>query len=407
MRRIGAAVAVAVLVLGTASATAKRRPLLAMVWDGSVVSLTWVDPVSVRSGGGPSLPIGEAYLVARSPRGVTLAFDTGRGAVLSFVGTRTLRLRGSVALGDGWIGAATWPSPRRLVAVVDSQSRSRVVTVDPATRKKLSDRSVADADLLGAAATPSRVVFVLGETSKIGPVRLGVAGTDGAIRTVLLSQIEGGFESPVDYTTGVAKTARPALAVDPTGRRAAVVAASGLVAEVDLETLAVAYHPRAVRTPARAGKAFEGWQRSALWLPSGTIAVTGMDYHATLKDGKEEMSGTPAGVTLVDTRDWTSTTIDTGASFISRAGATLVAYGGAYVSGSSSFATGIGLRGYSADGAVRFQLFGTEQLGDVQIAGGLVYVAGCNDRCFRIVDPVSGAVVGTAETVRTTRLVGL
>jgi len=58
MRRFGAAVAVSVLVLGTASATAKRPSLLAMVWKGSVVSLTRVDPMSLRGVGAPSPPIG-------------------------------------------------------------------------------------------------------------------------------------------------------------------------------------------------------------------------------------------------------------------------------------------------------------------------------------------------------------
>jgi hypothetical protein len=39
--------------------------------------------------------------------------------------------------------------------------------------------------------------------------------------------------------TGVVTVASPALAVEPTGRRAAVVGAAGLVAEVDLDSLAV------------------------------------------------------------------------------------------------------------------------------------------------------------------------
>src|SRR5207253_3469117 len=112
----------------------------------------------------------------------------------------------------------------------------------------------------------------------------------------------------------------PALAVDPSGKRAAVVGSGGLVAEVDLDTLAVAYHPQAARSPARAGKAFEGWHRDALWLPNGTLAVTGMDYQWTVKNGAEEMSGTPAGVTLVDTRQWTSRVVDDGASSLARAG---------------------------------------------------------------------------------------
>src|SRR5207249_9634632 len=84
-RSLAAAVATA-LVLAAGSASGKRAPLLATVWKGSVVSLTRVDPMSLRPIGEPSLPIGGgAYRVAQSPRGAALAFDTGPGAVLSFV----------------------------------------------------------------------------------------------------------------------------------------------------------------------------------------------------------------------------------------------------------------------------------------------------------------------------------
>jgi hypothetical protein len=196
------------------------------------------------------------------------------------------------------------------------------------------------------------------------------------------------------------------LAIEPDGRRAAVVGEGGLVAEVDLDSLAVSYHPRALRTPARAHKALAGWQRSALWLPTGALAITGMDYSASVANGSEEMSGTPAGVTLVDTRDWTSRSVDGDASLITRIGSTLVAFGGAYAS-TPNAGTGIGVRGYSPDGVPRFQLFGADQVLDVQAAGGLAYIAGCDNRCFRIVDPASGAMVGTAQTLRPTQLVGL
>ena len=109
-------------------------------------------------------------------------------------------------------------------------------------------------------------------------------------------------------------------------------------------------------------------------------------------------------MTLIDTRDWTSSLVDDGASFLARAGTGIVAFGGADGSGPEVRA-GIGLRGYGADGTLRFQLFGAEQVGDVQVAGGLVYVPGCSDRCFRIVDPGSGQLMGKVETSRGTRLV--
>jgi hypothetical protein len=274
------------------------------------------------------------------------------------------------------------------------------------TRRKLGERTLPlHETLLVSNAAGGRVVFLAGRSDTIGPVRLGVAGADGRVRTVVLDRIAGGTEPPADYSTGVIKGAWPGLAVQPDGRRAAVIAAGGLVAEVDLDSLVVSYHPRGVRTPARAHKALAGWQRSALWLPAGTLAVTGMDYSASVANGTEEMTGTPAGVTLVDTRDWTSKGIDEGASLVTRVGSTLVVYGGAYASGPNG-GTGIGVRGYSPDGALRFQLFGAEQILDVQAAGELVYVTGCDRRCFRIVEPASGMVTGMAQTLRPTQLVG-
>jgi hypothetical protein len=403
--RLATALVATALVLGVGSAAAKRSPVLATVWKGSVVSLTRVDPMSLRPVGGRSLPIGGgAYLVARSPRGATLAFDTDRGAVLSFVDSETLRLRGSTTLGEGWTSAAAWPSAGRVVAVLGSEGGVRLVVVDPAAHRQLLVRRLPlRDDLLASAATANRVVFLLSESPDIASVRLAVAGADGAIRSVLLAQIRGGTQSPTEGD-GVVKTAWPALAVDPSGRRAAVVAAAGLVAEVDLETLAVTYHPRGVRVPARAAKALQGWERYAVWLPSGALAVTGMDYDATVQDGTKEMTGTPAGLTFVDTRDWSSTVVDQGASFLARAGSLLVVYGGALTPGPSSGA-GIGLRGYGPDGTLRFELFGAEQIGEVQVAGTLVYVSSCNDRCFRIVDATTGELAGTASTSDAVRLV--
>jgi hypothetical protein len=403
VRRLAPAAVIILLVLGVASAAAKRSPVLATAWKGSVASLVRVDPMSLRPVDGRSLRIGGgAYLVATSPRGTTLAFDTDPGAVLSFVDTATLRLRGTMKFDDGWTVAAAWPSPRRLVAVLGSERTVRIVVVDPVARKQITFRRLpAGNEPMASAASRDRVVFLLSEERGIGPIQLVVVGADGAIRSVLLSEIRGGNEQATD--TQVGKSAWPGLAIDPSGRRAAVVAATGPIAEVDLGSLAVSYHARANRAPASAAKAFQGWQRSAVWLPSGQLAVTGTDYDASVTDGTEQM-GTPAGLTLIDTSDWSSRVVDAGASFLARAGGGLVAYGGA-TELERPTPTGIGLRGYGADGALRFHLFGSEQIDDVQVAGNLIYITGCKDRCHRIVDATTGELAGTASTGDAVRLV--
>jgi hypothetical protein len=382
--------------------------MLALVWKGSGASLTRVDAMTLRAVGGAALRIHATSLVGRSPRGVTLAFGTGGGA-LAFVDAGSLRLRGSMQLCGTWIAAAAWPSAGRLVAVTGSDATSCVVVVDPGSRREVVERPLPFSDtVLSAEPAAGRVVFLIADRKSVSGVRLGVAGADGTLRTVALDRIQGGTELPDDAATGAVTQARPALAVDPGSRRAAVVDAAGQVAEVDLSTLAVLYHPRALRAPARAGKALDGWDRTALWLPSGNLAVTGIDYHSSVQNGTERMTGTAAGVTLYDTSTWAATAIAPGASAVVRVGNTLLAYGGGYAfQGSSSSQSGIGLRGFAADGTPRFQLFASERIGDVQVAGGLVYVGGCHDRCFKIVDPASGTVVGSPRTALTTRLVGL
>ena len=129
-----------------------------------------------------------------------------------------------------------------------------------------------------------------------------------------------------------------------------------------------------------------------------------MDFGAAVKDGVEEVTETPAGVTYVDTGDWRSRVVDSGASYLARAGSTVLAYGSATRQGLAL--PGIGLRGYGADGSARFQLFGNESIGDVQMAGALAYVTGCGGRCFRIVDASTGALVASLSTPGDTRLVG-
>ena len=72
MRRISTALVATVLVLGVSSAAAKRSPVLATVWKGSVASLVRVDPMSLRPVDARSLPIGGgAYLVATGLTGLS------------------------------------------------------------------------------------------------------------------------------------------------------------------------------------------------------------------------------------------------------------------------------------------------------------------------------------------------
>jgi hypothetical protein len=142
----------------------------------------------------------------------------------------------------------------------------------------------------------------------------------------------------------------------------------------------VQVHPLALRRPAAAAKELTGWSRDAVWAAPGVLAVSGRN------------EGKPAGLLLVDTRTWQARAVEPGASEVVQAGSTLVA-------------SGSGLSGYTLGGAFRFHLFGDEPVAGAEVAGGLVYLSGCNSFCHRVVDPRAGRLVADVTTTRQTVLV--
>jgi hypothetical protein len=135
--------------------------------------------------------------------------------------------------------------------------------------------------------------------------------------------------------------------------------AGGPVAEVDLETLALTSH-----APLSGGRAPDGGTsaiRDALWLGRGRLAVTGFD------------DGRPAGLTLVDTRDWTTRKIDRRATNATLAGGRLLAYSFSDLAGT---AAGSGVTGYSLDGRRIFRRFGDAQVAGVLSLGRRALVTG-------------------------------
>jgi hypothetical protein len=181
----------------------------------------------------------------------------------------------------------------------------------------------------------------------------------------------------------------PGLAVDPGGRRAYVVD-HGLVAEVDLRTLAVGYHAPTRSTsllarirdwlePAAHAKGGSARTRSARWLGGGLIAVTGADA--------QHDRVLPAGLDLVDTRDWSIRTIDDDASDVRVAGDLLLAT-----------TESTGLIAYGFDGDRRFELFGDRVAWIEQVHDGRAYVAGLQadgrPAPLRVVDLATGRPAG-------------
>jgi len=99
-----------------------------------------------------------------------------------------------------------------------------------------------------------------------------------------------------------ALAAGPGVAFDPAPGRVFVVDPGGLVAEVELATLAVAYHSVGpALSPLARAEACESRWRTARWLGDGLIAVSGFDRHEfTTTDGsrlrtRTEMKGPAPG----------------------------------------------------------------------------------------------------------------
>jgi hypothetical protein len=119
--------------------------------------------------------------------------------------------------------------------------------------------------------------------------------------------------------------------------------------------------------------------------------VTGMDYHGAAGDG---VDGSPAGVRLVDTRDWSVRTLVEGATWIVVVRDVVLAFGGAYTRYGGK---GIGLRGYGPDGEERFHVFGRTFTSWIETAWPYAYVPREGDETkVDVVDLRAGRLVRTA-----------
>ena len=129
--------------------------------------------------------------------------------------------------------------------------------------------------------------------------------------------------------------------------------------------------------PAAEAKILEGFQRTAVALEGGLVAVTGVDYSGATSE--------PAGLALVDMRDWSRRELDDHMSDAMRVGDTLVAYG-----------PRSGLGGYDLQGRRLFHLFEGRRIDGIEAAGGLVYVYLSSER-RAIVDAASGRILGRTK----------
>jgi hypothetical protein len=393
---------------------AGRPEALLGVVSGDRNELARLDPLTLQPLPGRRVVLG--------PGPWDISPDRSRLAVSRVTSVRLVdlartRVVGEVSMGEGQIEALAWVGARRLIVSLASElelapneeARRELAVLDPESGRILSRRRIAGT-LERWATARDALVFLLGASGRIGPARLGVFDATGDLRLLALARIRAGWvREELGGERSIDRRRVPGLAIDPEGGRALVVDPAGLVAEVDLARLDVAYHPLHERVSllgrlrnwldpvaqADGGGGFDGPVRTALWAGDGLLAVSGWDDHAVTKgEGTVEVRSTPAGLGLIDTRDWTIRTPDAGASRVTLADGLLLAYGSLWDGGAWR---GIGLRAYASDGQRRFQLFDEAPIFTVQVAQGYAYPQLENSRRGWVVDLRTGRSLGELD----------
>jgi hypothetical protein len=248
------------------------------------------------------------------------------------------------------------------------------------------------------------LILLLGPANAIGSSELVLFAADGTTHVATLDRIPSGWE--VSGADGErVRRVTPALAVDRTGNRAFVVSAGGPVAEVDLRSMSIAYHDLArpisllnrlgrwLEPAAEAKGPLEGPIREAVWLGSGTLAVWGRNDHVELNGDQRRLWQEPAGVSLIDTHDWTVRVLDHGATSATIADETLLTFSWLWDSRRDRL-DGTGLSAFGPDGSQRFHVLQSRPIYNVQALGRRAFVWGAGARsAYSVVDLRRGRVL--------------
>lgn len=383
------------------AADKEQGALLGAVRGSTLERLARLDETTLRPLPGRTPVLGRSTDAwAFSPDRSQIVFASQRvnsTPALRFVDVARMRTRADLGLpADTYVQALAWIAPRRLLALHTTTSGYAVTVVDP-RRPRLLSRRYFEGAVANVGRWPGGLVVLVGRAQSIGPSRLVVFEAGGAMRSVELSEILAGWEMEEDH---LGRTRAPALAVDSSGRTAYAVDPTGRVAEIDLATLVVSYHtpgePQSLLSrfaawlqPAAAAKAFEGPTRSARFVADGVLAVYGEDHYAVPDPGEGFREGRRgAGLTLIDTRTWTSRVIDPTSS-------EAWADSGGVLSVSTvcerESCRGDGVTGYTARGDRRFKLLEGKTAWVDAVYAGRAYVYVSHER-MRVVDLQTGAV---------------
>jgi hypothetical protein len=386
---------------------------LALVYheDDDEAALVRIDPQTLRPVDGKRLDLGRVHgFPTFSPDGELLAFtDVYSYGQVQVVNVEHLRTVARVDIGEESVrdpvGPLAWLDDRLLAVVEDGRPGDLVVALVDPLRGSVdeSGRVHGPTWVQQSASSDRHLVLLLGRPTQdvFRPTELAVADSEGRVRTVTLARISSGLveDEPVS------RSVDPALAVDEDGERAFVVGAGALVAELDLETMEVRYHELSrpvsllgrlldwLEPQAIAKGPTEGVTRKAFWLENDLLAVTGSDTDVSVgADDEVEESIVPAGLSLIDTKQWSVRLVDERVGEIALADDALLAWTFAEEFVPRRLREG-GLTVYELDGRERMRLFEGDSIWDLQAAGRLAYVGVGHWSALHVVDLATGKVV--------------
>jgi hypothetical protein len=374
--------------------------VLGISWEGQRAELVRVDPRSLRPIGRETVRLGRhAGSRTFAPDGSRLALGTAEDpARLRVIDLEQMRALGDVGLGRGSVEAVAWLSPKRLVAAIETPNSGLVLaTVDPAARRVLGRRAL-EGSISALGRLPDRLVLLLSPRGTIGPARLATIDAEGGVHATTLTRTYAGINLDEDSEGGIGEGRDPGLAIDTERRQAYVVGAGEAVAKVDLDRLSVSYHSLAEPVsllerlrnwlePTAEAKGVRGPSRHARWLGGDLLAVSGYDDETYIdSSGTWHYEGSPAGLTLIGTRDWSTRTIDEKTDSFWFVSGTLVTLNedGA-------------VRGYTVDGRRTFAFPGLQPIGVVLTARRYAYVFRM-DNSVEVIDVRAQRIVGRVKT---------
>jgi hypothetical protein len=368
----------ALLAVTGAPAAAAEPPLLRLIDGRDSDRIVRVNPRTLEPVSRPIETFRRGWSYDFSPDGRFLArAASARPARIQLIDVP--RWRSVRVLESGDNGTLTFARNDRLIEAGGTEIRVLSVPSGRLVARHRLDRFWVDSE-----AIPNGVALLTQARRGLAPAGLLLADGDGGLRHIRLDRIESGGNRRAYL--------RPALAVDRDGGRAYVVAPrEPLVAEVDLASGAVAYHPLG----ASAAKGTEeAWWRDAEWTAGGQLAITGEHMPPPLRNGRPAAGPIPYGLRLVDPRDWSTLTVNRRTNELHAAGERLLAMGTRWNAGWRR-STSTGLLGFDLGGRPAFGRFADKDVVVLGDHGPYAHVWVRPDRMLHVIDLRSGRTVHT------------